>query len=115
MSTTDQNPDGQRDALTAAGVPRQARRATGVGQALLVATRPGDQLVVTELDRPGRTLGHLIDLAADLAERQVDPVVLDQGSSTEISFSSGAGRVRPPTGSAQLTCDQSSSGATGHT
>jgi DNA invertase Pin-like site-specific DNA recombinase len=49
-------------------------------KALLVARRQGDQLVVTKLDRLGRSLGDLIDLTAGLHERGVDLIVLDQAS-----------------------------------
>ena len=45
---------------------------------LLSANRAGDQLVVTKLDRLGRSLEHLIDLSRTLEGRGVDLVVLDQ-------------------------------------
>jgi resolvase-like protein len=45
----------------------------------LMVTRSGDQLVVTKLDRLGRSLEHLISLSKGLQERGVDLVVLDQG------------------------------------
>lgn len=90
VSTRDQNPDAQRDALTAAGCEQiYIDRASGklasrpeLDKALLTASRAGDQLVVTKLDRLGRSLAHLIDLAQDLKARQVDLVVLDQGIDT---------------------------------
>ncbi len=50
--------------------------------ALLVARRPGDQLVITKLDRLGRSLEHLISVSKDLSSRGVDLVVLDQGLDT---------------------------------
>jgi DNA invertase Pin-like site-specific DNA recombinase len=50
-------------------------------QALLVARR-GDQLVITKLDRLGRSLAHLIELAQQLRGAGVDLVVLDQGVDT---------------------------------
>ena len=89
VSTTDQNPDAQRDALQAAGCDRVlVDRASGklarrpeLDKALLVA-REGDQLVVTKLDRLGRSLEHLIALSNDLQARGVDLVVLDQGIDT---------------------------------
>nr|WP_316690994.1 recombinase family protein [Pseudonocardia sp. H11422] len=56
---------------------------------LLSANRPGDQLVVTKLDRLGRSLEHLIELARDLQARGVDLVVLDQG----IDTSTAVGRM----------------------
>lgn len=86
----DQNPDGQRDALAAAGCDEVfVDSASGklasrpqIDQALLVAQRAGDQLVVTKLDRLGRSLEHLIQLSKVLQERGVDLVVLDQGIDT---------------------------------
>src|SRR5256886_2743778 len=58
-------------------------------KALLVACRRGDQLVITKLDRLGRSLEHLIDLSAELQKRGVDLVVLDQG----IDTSTAVGRM----------------------
>jgi DNA invertase Pin-like site-specific DNA recombinase len=97
VSTTDQNPDAQRDALAAAGCEQifldkaSGKLATRpeLDKALLVANRPGDQLVVTKLDRLGRTLAHLIELSKDLEARGVDLVVLDQG----IDTSTAVGRM----------------------
>lgn len=90
VSTRDQHPDAQRDALTAAGCEQvftdtasgKLARRPELDQALLVARRPGDQLVVTKLDRLGRSLEHLIELSQQLQERGVDLVVLDQGIDT---------------------------------
>lgn len=59
-----------------------------LGKALLVA-REGDQLVVTKLDRRGRSLEHLIALSNNLQAKGVDLVVLDQG----IDTSSALGRM----------------------
>jgi DNA invertase Pin-like site-specific DNA recombinase len=89
VSTRDQNPDAQHDALTAAGCdPVLVDKAFGklasrpeLDKALMVA-RPGDHLVVTKLDRLGRSLEHLITLSKGLQERGVDLVVLDQGIDT---------------------------------
>ncbi len=63
MSTRDQNPDGQRDALAAAGCAEvlvdkasgKLARRPALDKALLMA-RSGDQLVITKLDRLGRSL-----------------------------------------------------------
>lgn len=90
VSTRDQNPDGQRDALAAAGcdevfvdsVSGKLASRPQLDQALLVAQRAGDQLVVTKLDRLGRSLEHLIQLSKVLQGRGVDLVVLDQGIDT---------------------------------
>jgi len=96
VSTRDQHPEAQADALTGAGCERiYADKASGK-----LARRPeldealrglqtGDQLVVTKLDRLGRSLEHLIELSNDLQVRQVDLVVLDQG----IDTSTAVGRM----------------------
>lgn len=89
VSTRDQHPLAQEDALKAAGCDEVftdhasgvlARR-PGLEKALLMA-RAGDQIVVTKLDRLGRSLSNLIELAGLLRDRQVDLVVLDQGVDT---------------------------------
>ena len=75
VSTRDQNPDAQHDALTAAGCEQifidkasgKLARRPELDKALLVACRRGDQLVVTKLDRLGRSLEHLIDLSSRAA------------------------------------------------
>ena len=51
--------------------------------------RSGDQLVITKLDRLGRSLEHLTALSRDLQARGVDLVVLDQG----IDTSTAVGRM----------------------
>jgi DNA invertase Pin-like site-specific DNA recombinase len=87
VSTRDQHPEAQHDALRAAGCDavfidkasgKLARRPE-LDRALLSANRKGDQLVITKLDRLGRSLEHLIELSKDLQTRGVDLVVLDQG------------------------------------
>lgn len=96
VSTREQNPDSQRDALVAAGCEEilvdkgsgKLARRPALDQAPAI-TRAGDQLVVTELDRLGRSLEHLIVLARDLQARKVDLVVLDQG----IDTSTAVGRM----------------------
>lgn len=97
VSTRDQHPEAQHDALTAAGCEQIfIDKASGklasrpeLTKALLVANRPKDQLVVTKLDRLGRSLEHLIELSKTLQERSVDLVVLDQG----IDTSTAVGRM----------------------
>jgi hypothetical protein len=69
VSTHDQHPEAQHDALTAAGCEQifidtesgKLARRPELDKALLSANRPGDQLVVTKLDRLGRSLENLID------------------------------------------------------
>ena len=98
VSTRDQHPQAQHDALLAAGCQpghiyidkasgKLARRPE-LDKALLVL-RDGDQLAVTKLDRLGRSLAHLITLSAELQQRGVDLVVLDQG----IDTSTAVGRM----------------------
>ncbi len=106
VSTRDQNPDGQHDALVAAGCEEilvdmangKLARRPALDQALLVA-RAGNQLVVTKLDRLGRSLEHLIALAEDLQAREIDLVVLDQGIDTSTAvgrmFFQRRGRAHP--------------------
>jgi DNA invertase Pin-like site-specific DNA recombinase len=97
VSTRDQHPEAQRDALTAAGceeifidkVSGKLARRPELDKALLSANRAGDQLVVTKLDRLGRSLEHLIELSKLLQARGVDLVVLDQG----IDTSTAVGRL----------------------
>jgi DNA invertase Pin-like site-specific DNA recombinase len=98
VSTRDQHPEAQHDALLAAGCDsdhiyidkasgKLARR-DELDKALLVL-REGDQLAITKLDRLGRSLAHLIALSAELQRRHVDLVVLDQG----IDTSTAVGRM----------------------
>lgn len=77
-STLEQNAVLQRDALGAAGCWRVfTDHVSGVREQrpeldrVLEALRPGDTLVVWRLDRLGRSLRHLIDVATDLAAREV--------------------------------------------
>ena len=96
VSTRDQHPEAQHDALAAAGCEQifidkasgKLARRPELDKALLSA-RAGDQLVVTKLDRLGRSLEHLIELSKQLQTRGVDLVVLDQG----IDTSTAVGRM----------------------
>lgn len=89
VSTRDQHPEAQQDALRAAGCEKvftdkasgKLARRPELDKALLVA-REGDQLVVTKLDRLGRSLENLIELSRELQQRGVGLVVLDQGIDT---------------------------------
>lgn len=78
VSTTDQDPALQRDALASAGCVRVfTDTASGAKddraqlRAALDYLRPGDTLVVWRLDRLGRSLPHLINTIADLDKRDV--------------------------------------------
>jgi DNA invertase Pin-like site-specific DNA recombinase len=78
VSTTDQNPELQLDALTEAGCDRLfTEHASGAATArpelehLLDAARSGDTIVVWRLDRLGRSMKHLLDLVAYLEHRRI--------------------------------------------
>ncbi len=79
VSTTDQTPALQLDALKAAGCERvfadegfsgSANKRPALDKAL-AALRPGDVLTVWKLDRLGRSLSHLIQIAEDLGKRGI--------------------------------------------
>src|SRR5438132_510268 len=78
ISTTDQNLDLQRDALTRAGCERIIKDTISGGTAERVGLdqvrqvwRSGDVLVVWRLDRLGRSLHHLIEFIAELEREGV--------------------------------------------
>lgn len=90
VSTADQNLALQTDALTQAGCERiftdrasgaLANRA-GLIEALAFA-REGDSLVVWKLDRLGRSMKGLVDLAAALEGRKIDLRSLTDGIDTK--------------------------------
>jgi DNA invertase Pin-like site-specific DNA recombinase len=89
VSTSEQNPEAQTDVLTAAGCERIfTDKASGkLAQRpeldkALEYLRDGDILVITKLDRLGRSVRNLIELAADLEQRGVGLRVLHQGIDT---------------------------------
>jgi len=91
VSTVDQNPDHQTDALKRAGVVDNdiyLDHASGAKSSrphfdqLLRNLRDGDTLVITHLDRLGRSVLHLVTLGATLRERGVGLRVLEQGIDT---------------------------------
>jgi DNA invertase Pin-like site-specific DNA recombinase len=78
VSTTDQHPQLQVDALELAGCYRVfteiasgARADRPTLERVLDQLRPGDTLVVWKLDRLGRSLRHLVDTVTGLADRGV--------------------------------------------
>lgn len=80
VSTVDQDPALQLDALIAAGIDSSriyTDHASGVLAerpqltAALDRLRPGDTLVVWRLDRLGRSTSHLLQMVAELGERDV--------------------------------------------
>ncbi|MEV3927686.1 recombinase family protein [Actinomadura coerulea] len=90
VSTRDQSPDSQRDALEAAGCAKVfIEKASGrldrrpeLDKALEYA-RAGDTFVITRLSRAARNLRHLLELADLLREREIELEVLKQGIDTK--------------------------------
>jgi DNA invertase Pin-like site-specific DNA recombinase len=89
VSTRDQNPDAQEDALKAAECDQIfVDKASGKLASrpeldkALIAARKDDEFVITKLDRLGRSLKNLIELSEQLHERGVNLVVLDQAIDT---------------------------------
>ncbi|WP_402372963.1 recombinase family protein [Isoptericola rhizosphaerae] len=97
VSTSTQNLDGQRDALVAASVDaRHLRVETASGRRddrpvltqLLAEVAEGDTVVVTKLDRLGRSLSHLVRVVDELERRGVTLRSLSEA----IDTSSAGGR-----------------------
>ncbi len=92
VSTAEQSLSLQRDALAAVGCGRiyddvgsgVAAQRPGLERAL-DACREGDTLVVWKLDRIGRSLGHVVELVANLQGRGVGLQVLTGGIDTNSS------------------------------
>jgi len=91
VSTAEQNPDHQTDALLRAGVTPgdiYVDHASGAKASrpkldlVLRILQGGDVLVVTRLDRLGRSVLHLVTLGAQLRERGVGLKVVEQGIDT---------------------------------
>jgi DNA invertase Pin-like site-specific DNA recombinase len=96
VSTLDQDPALQHDALLAAGCQRIfVDKASGKLESrpalddLLEQVRPGDTVVVWRLDRLGRSLRHLIDVVQLLEQREVGFVSLTE----QIDTSTPGGRL----------------------
>jgi len=91
-STVEQNVTDQRDRLLKAGCdPEHLFVDEGVSGKLssrpnwdrcMAYLRSGDTLVVTKLDRAGRSVKHLLELSEQLTERGVGLRILDQGIDT---------------------------------
>jgi DNA invertase Pin-like site-specific DNA recombinase len=89
VSTREQNPDGQTDLLAAAGCEKVfVEHASGVlakRPALddaLEYLRSGDTLVVTKLDRLGRSVRNLKEVVESLQQRGIGLKALSQGIDT---------------------------------
>ncbi len=91
VSTADQNPDHQTDALHRAGVALTdvyldhasgAKASRPQLDQALRNLREGDTLIITRLDRLGRSVLHLVTLGDSLRERGIGLKVLEQGIDT---------------------------------
>lgn len=90
VSTRDQHPEAQHDALSSANcdeifidrISGKLASRPELDKALLCANRSGDQLVITKLDRLGRSVKNLIELSERLRAHGVELVVIDQGIDT---------------------------------
>ena len=90
VSTADQNLSSQEDALKAAGCDRvfldtftgTKKQRPELDKALDVL-RQGDSLVVTRLDRLGRSAKDLLEIVTSLEQRGVDFEVLEQSIDTK--------------------------------
>ncbi|MFI6798381.1 recombinase family protein [Streptosporangium canum] len=89
VSTADQNPGHQIDALIRAGVAREhihLDKASGAKSPrprldlVLQLLREGDTLKVTRLDRLSRSVLHLVTLGADLRTRKIGLHVTSRAS-----------------------------------
>jgi DNA invertase Pin-like site-specific DNA recombinase len=92
VSTADQNPDHQIDALMRAGVDAtniHVDKASGAKASrpkldlVMQLLREGDTLKVTRLDRLSRSVLHLVTLGAELRERGIGLHVIEQGIDTD--------------------------------
>lgn len=89
VSTSDQNPDSQKDALERAGVD-QVFLDTFTGtkanrpelNRMRDQLRSGDTIVITRLDRLGRSTKDLLNLVSDLQDFGVNLEVLEQNINT---------------------------------
>lgn len=90
VSTTDQNPESQQDALQAAGCERvYVDHYTGTkssrpewDRCKQDALRSGDTLVITRLDRLGRSTKDLLEIAQWLADSSIDLEATEQSINT---------------------------------
>jgi DNA invertase Pin-like site-specific DNA recombinase len=89
VSTNDQNPDSQFDALAAAKVDQLfLEKFTGTKSSrpqldkMLAQLRSGDTLLITRLDRLGRSAKDLLNLVSVLEEKGVSLEVIEQAIDT---------------------------------
>jgi DNA invertase Pin-like site-specific DNA recombinase len=89
VSTTDQNLDSQLDALKSSGVDRVfIEKYTGTKSSrpeldkLREQLRSGDTLVITRMDRLGRSAKDLLNIVGELQEKGVSLKILEQNIDT---------------------------------
>lgn len=89
VSTTDQNPESQQDALSKAGVDRifidhftGTKSSRPEWDKARDAMREGDTLVITRLDRLGRSTKDLLEIAEALAQKGVNLQATEQSIDT---------------------------------
>lgn len=91
VSTAEQNPDHQIDALRRAGVAPEniyVDRVSGAKSSrpqwdiVKRILRPGDTLAITRLDRMSRSLRDLVNIGSELRERNINLWVIEQGIDT---------------------------------
>ena len=92
ISTLEQNPDLQHDALKKAGCEKVfedkvsgAKTSRPGLDAALEYARAGDCIVVWRLDRLGRSLKHLIEVVEDLESKEIGFISLQEGFDTTTS------------------------------
>ena len=90
VSTQDQNLEAQQDALKAAGAHKIfIEKITGTKASrpeldkLREQMREGDTLVITRLDRLGRSTKDLLSISSELEEKQVELEVIEQNINTK--------------------------------
>jgi DNA invertase Pin-like site-specific DNA recombinase len=110
VSTTDQHPQLQVDALQHAGcyqvfseTASGARPDRPILEQVLDQLRPGDTLVVWKLDRLGRSLRHLVDTVTGLAERGVGFRSLQEAIDTTTPAASSSSTCSRPWPSSNAT------------
>jgi len=110
VSTTDQHPQLQVDALEAVGCYRVFTETASGARAdrptlaqLLDQLRPGDTLVVWKLDRLGRSLRHLVDTVTGLAERGIGFRSLQEAIDTTTPAASWCSTCSRPWPSSSVT------------
>src|SRR4029450_7445975 len=118
VSTSDQQPQCQVDALTAAGCCRVftetangARSDRPILEQVLDQPRPGDTLVVWKLDRLGRSLRHLVDTITGLANPGSGFRASRRPSTPPPPAASSSSTSSPPSPSSNATSSANAPGA----